>query len=136
MSGISARLMYDDCYYKQVDNSNKLQENYSMFLDSYVNSNMENINANTCGYFSLDPSGCSLCDNKEANMTKLPNDFGKRADVENMLWGINKPVSLCNSNKFGGCESNSNNVDCSNNYISVTPWLCDRAIFPTNLKPY
>lgn len=133
MSGISARLMYDDCYYKQVDNSNKAQENYAIFLDSHVNRNMENINVDTCGVFSLDPSNCSVCNNKEANMTKMPVDFGKRADVENILWGINRPSTLCNNNKFSGCEFTN---DCSNNYVSVTPWLCDRTIFPTNLKPY
>ena len=105
-----------------------------MFLNYYVNPSMETLQTSACSNFTLDPSGCSICDiNNGANFTSLPNDFGRRVDIEGQLRGINKATSLCSSNKFGGCLNEKDSSDC-NNFVSVTPRLCDRSIIPSNMK--
>ncbi len=118
MSGISSRVMYDECYSKQINTLNENKMNYSMFLDSYVNTSFEKPTECT------DKNNCNTCmNNKEATFTNLPTDFAKRTEIENSLLGITNNISACQLNST---EMKSN--------ISSNPRLCERNITPTNMS--
>jgi len=137
MSGIFSRTQYDECYFDQRNAANINEYNYQMNVDSYVNPNLNgNTKKQSCNIHSSKVDNCAICNaNKEADLFQSPEDFGKRTTIENNLFGIERPLSLCGTQKYTGCAIKSQVPNECDNIVAVNPFLCERDIVPTNLYP-
>lgn len=137
MAGIFSRSQYDECYFDQRNLSNINEYSYSMNVDSYVNPNFnKNVKSNTCDLHGQNVNNCSICNaNKDAGLLQSPDNFAKRTEIENNLFGIERPLSLCGTQKYTGCAIKSSVASECDNVIAANPYLCERDIVPTNLYP-
>lgn len=124
MAGISSRSMYDDCFLKQSTNTNTLQSNYSFLLDFNVNKSMVNTKIPVCNHTINKDRQCNVCAaNSNADISFVPDNFGKLIEIDTALKGIGLTVNKCDNEDLSALKS----------LVAANPILCDRDIIPTNL---
>lgn len=115
-NGGSTHLMYDTCETIQQTNTSVGPGDYRMFKNAYVPCN------NMCR-----PRG-----------PQPPNPIAL-VDIESELKLISRIASKCEQSKYPYCNGGGDGCIMTNdprvaNYVN--PYLCDRSITPTNLKPF
>jgi len=136
MSGIYSRLPYDQCAGVQKTRDSCEPGNYITSLDLYINPTFKNVQDVPCANNEKD-IGCKKCDLNTGSVMGLgPENFGQKADIEDNLRGIKRNLTKCASEQFVGCDFKVQNrvKDECNNFVVVTPGLCERNIVPTNMK--
>lgn len=105
------RLAYDTCAYKVDLKQSVTPLDYQLYVGKFENTK---------------PCPC----NKENTLEKCNVKFGTRADVENELYNLNRPGTLCPNKKYNPKEKNFN-------HTYHPPRLCQGIyhITPTGLKP-
>lgn len=135
MSGIFARLPYDQCAGEQHTRTSVEPGNYSINLDSHINPTFKNNTDIPCVNNEKD-IGCKSCtSNTNVLMGLGPENFGQKADIEDNLKGIKRNLTKCASEKFLSCDFRVPNriANECNNITVVTPGICERHIVPTNM---
>lgn len=94
------KIKYDQCAYTQSLKESTTPLEYNLFKGKYEN--------------------CQSC-----TQTNLPNiiQFGAKVDIENELFGLNKPFTKCVNDK--NFQTNTN--------IVINPLLCEHNITPSNM---
>lgn len=132
MSGIQARLRYDTAASQQfVDQSTREYRDYDFLVDKFEN------RPNTTQCNRTDPHiECKSC---SSNQNILDNtrdaSLAYRIDMENDLRGSTRPLTLADSGKYISCNLKSTGA-CDSQKPIANPWLCDRNIVPTNMRPF
>lgn len=116
MSGIFTRSSYDECYFKERNQTNENNFNHLMNMNLYVNNDL-NLNKSACPHSIQGALHCATCTvNNNAKLLQTPNHFGKRTEIESSLFGIGRPFALCSTGKFGSCgKFNNMQIEKSNN---------------------
>jgi hypothetical protein len=137
MSGISSRTSFDNCALSQLTKTSVGPSEYALFLDYNISPTFRYSKDVVCNANDKQKIKCDSCDvNKNAIVNLGPESFGLRSEIQDNLNGITRNLTKCASEKFLSCQFNVPNRkkgECEN-YIAVTPKLCERNIVPTNLK--
>ena len=111
------RKLYDTCQLSnKIKQSVEPTDKYNLLIDKFEN--------------ELNSDHCKK--NLNAEIKNTYSDIGKRTDIENDLYVLNK-FTNCIDDKFKGC-SNSESKKC-NIGIVANPYICERDITPTNMFP-
>jgi len=146
MSGIQAKLRYDECATVQaVNQSTKQFRDYDFLIDAHENTLKNNLVATCDGKFAH--VECKLCNSNNGSMTNTRENVSYRTDLESDLYGLTRLNTSCDSQKFVPCyaencdkkcaqKGGASNSKCDKFKAVSEPLLCDRMVVPTNMKPY
>jgi len=110
------RCLYGNCETKQALQQSVAPGQYSLFLGAHEN--------------KLKSKFCDK--NKNSTISNRFNSIGYRTDIESDLKVLVRHTE-CDKDKHKPCKPGSKSVHC-NPGIQATPYICDRAIVPTNMK--
>jgi len=109
------RKLYDSCQLSQtLKQSVDPTDKHILFIDKFEN--------------KLNSEHCKK--NNDADIKNTFDDIGKRTEIENDLYDLNKGTN-CIDDKHKPC-SNSNEKKC-NIGVLANPYICERDITPTNM---
>lgn len=144
MSGYQTNLRYDVCATQQaIEQSTATFRNYDFLLAKFENTLASNTVATCDGKFAH--VECKACKANDGTMSNTLENLNYRIAAENDLLGLTRPLSKCDSLKFqpcyiqdcnNKCNKNGDTSNCANHKTITQPLLCDRAINPTNMKPF
>ena len=114
--GIFDRNLYGKCETRQALKQSLRPGQYDLFLGKYET----NLNTKRCNK------------NNSATISNKFNSIGQRTDIESDLKVLIR-LTDCDKDKHKPCPIGSSSVHC-NPGVPATPYVCDRAIVPTNMK--
>lgn len=137
MTGIQANLIYDQCAsVQELAQSTRQFRDYDFVIEKYENRKATNTVATCDGRFAhVECKSCTSNEGVMDNTRKASLEY--RLNVESDLFGLTRPYTLCDSGKYMPCNMDPTGKNsCAQNKPIAEPLLCDRAICPTNMRPF
>ena len=135
MTGYMTNLMYDtSASMQELAQATKRFREYDFLVEKYENRKSTNTVATCDGKFAhIECNACKANDGLMDNTRKASLEF--RLNVEGDLFGLTRPFTLADNGKYVPCNFKNDN-SCAQNKPISQPRVCDRAVAPTNMKPY